>query len=260
MQFNNLLLSIEKNVAIISINRPNALNALNKNVLEELYFVFKGFVQDKGIKAVVLTGVGDKSFIAGADIKEMSELNSVEARLFSDLGHLVTSQIESLDIPVIAAVNGYALGGGCEIALACDIIYASKNAKMGQPEVNLGLIPGFGGCERLQRLVGKMRAKELIFTGNIINAQRAYEIGLVAEVFEPEDLLEKAKEVAFIISKKSPLAIMQAKRAIEYGADCDLKVANELEKHSFSFMFGTNDAKEGMKAFIEKRKPDFKGD
>jgi enoyl-CoA hydratase len=197
--------------------------------------------------------------VAGADIAEMAKLTPTEAREFAGAGHRVFHQMEALAIPTIAAVNGFALGGGCELALCCDLIYASEKAKFGLPEVGLGVIPGFGGTQRLTRLVGRVRAKEMIFTGEMIDAAKAREIGLALDVLPPDKLMEHCRAVADKMMKKGPLAIAQAKRVIEYGADGDLRSANELERQGFSMLFGSEDQREGMAAFLEKRPPVFKG-
>jgi enoyl-CoA hydratase len=210
-------------------------------------------------RALVVTGAGDKAFVAGADIAAMSKLGPVEARLFAELGHRVLERLGRLPIPTIAAVNGYALGGGCELALACDLVYASERARFGQPEVALGLIPGFGGTQRLTRRVGIGRALEMVLTGDQYDAQRARAIGLALDVVPAERLLEHARDQGRKIASKGPLAVAQAKRAIHAGADADLHVANELERQAFAALFGTEDAKEGMRAFVEKRPAAFKG-
>jgi enoyl-CoA hydratase len=214
---------------------------------------------DRTLRALILTGAGEKAFVAGADIAEMSQMTVAQAREFTGLGHLVFSMLENLQLPTIAAVNGFALGGGCELALSCDMIYASERAKFGQPEVNLGVIPGFGGTQRLTRLVGRQRAKEMCFTGDVIDAPRAKEIGLVLETLPPDRLMTHCKDVAKKIASKGPLAIAQAKRVIEWGADADLRAANEMERQAFALCFGTEDQKEGMKAFMEKRPAKFLG-
>jgi enoyl-CoA hydratase len=258
--YENVKLERDGAIALITIDRPKALNALNSRTLTELEQVLEVLSLDRGIRAVIVTGSGEKAFVAGADIAEMSTLHPESARRFSALGHRVLEALEGLPCPVIAAVNGFALGGGCELALACDLIYASEKAKLGQPEVNLGVIPGFGGTQRLTRLVGKTRAKEMIYTGEMIDAAKAKEIGLVLEVLPPDGLLAHCREVAQRIASKGPLAVAQAKRAIEYGAEADLHRANELERQAFGVLFGTADQKEGMRAFIEKRSPTFTGE
>jgi enoyl-CoA hydratase len=246
-------------VATITLNRPEKLNALNKELLLELAAALEDVEKDMSVRAVVVTGAGEKAFAAGADIAAMSNMTAPEARAFAEIGHRVGARIEESRLPFIGAVNGFALGGGCELALACDFLYASENAKLGQPEVNLGVIPGFGGTQRLARRVGIGRARELCYTGDVIDAKEALRIGLVNAVFPLAELLDKARAAATKITEKGPLAIAQAKRALFRGADVPLSVANELEIQSFSALFGTEDQREGMKAFLEKRKAAFKG-
>lgn len=247
-------------VATVTIDRPAALNALDAATLEQLLAAFGEIARRQDVRVVVLTGAGDKAFVAGADIRAMSELSPREGRRFAELGLAVLAAIEHLDAPVIAAVNGFALGGGTELALACDLVYASAKAKFGQPEVNLGVIPGFGGTQRLPRLVGRNVGKELVFTGGMITAERAYQLGLVNAVFPPEELLARVYEVARTIAEKAPLAIAAAKRAINEGIDLPLASGLALEKAAFASLFATDDQREGMKAFLEKRKPDFRGE
>jgi len=249
----------EDGVAVLTVNRPKQLNALDVRTLEEIEGVLATLASGSTARALVLTGAGDKAFVAGADIAAMSRLGPVEARLFAELGHRVLERLEALPIPTIAAVNGYALGGGCELALACDLVYASERARFGQPEVALGLIPGFGGTQRLARRVGIGRALEMILTGDPIDGKKAKEIGLALEVVPPEELLELARSQGRKIASRGPLAVAQAKRSVHAGADADLRVANELERQAFAALFGTQDAREGMKAFLEKRAAVFKG-
>lgn len=248
----------EDKIAIIKMDRPEALNALNSKVLSDLNEVVKQVQNDDDVSAVIITGEG-RAFVAGADIREMLDKNPIEARDFTQLGQSVFKDIENINKPVIAAVNGVALGGGCELALACDIILASENAKLGFPEVGLGIHPGFGGTQRLPRLIGKARAKELIFTANILNANVAERIGLVNKVVPPDKLLEDAKALANKIARQAPLAIRLAKSAINKGCEMDLDTGLAYEVESVSIAFSTNDSKEGMKAFTERRKPNFKG-
>ncbi|MGZ3458262.1 MAG: enoyl-CoA hydratase/isomerase family protein [Archangium sp.] len=247
----------EDAIAILTIDRPKALNALNSKTLQELESALSSLPPTA--RALIITGGGDKAFVAGADISEMVSISAAQAREFAALGHRVFHMLEQLPIPTIAAVNGFALGGGCELALACDLIYASEKAKLGLPEVSLGVIPGFGGTQRLTRAVGKMRAKELVFTGERLDAAKAKEIGLVLEVLPAEQLLPHCKAVAGKMIKNGPLAVSQAKRVIEFGADQDLRAANELERQGFAVLFGSQDQKEGMKAFLEKRTANFSG-
>lgn len=252
-------LDIDGAVAVLTIDRPKALNALNRQVLEEMEEAIARVSHDAALRALIVTGGGEKAFVAGADIGEMQSYTTAQALLFAQLGHRVLGALEALHVPTIAAVNGFALGGGCELALSCDLVYASEKAKLGLPEVTLAVIPGFGGTQRLTRLLGKARAKELIFTGEMIDAAKAKEIGLVLEVLPPADLLPHCKKVAATIAKRGPLAVAQAKRVIEHGADLPLKDACELERQAFALLFGTADQREGMKAFLEKRPAEFKG-
>jgi enoyl-CoA hydratase len=246
-------------VATVVIDRPKALNALDERTLRELIAVFTSLEGAAGLRCVIVSGAGDKAFVAGADIAAMAGLGPREARAFAELGHELGDRIETLAVPVIAAVGGFALGGGCELALACDFIYASTNAKFGQPEVNLGVIPGFGGTQRLARRVGIGRARELIYTGAIISADEALRIGLINAVVEPAALMSRVRAVAETISQKGPLAVADAKRAMRLGADMPLAEAHELERHLFAGLFATADQKEGMKAFVEKRPARFEG-
>ena len=259
MSFNNLLIEIADGTAIVTINRPAALNALTAEVLEELSAAFAELAHDASVACVILTGSGAKAFVAGADIAAMQSLDAVSAGSFARLGHEVLNAIENFPKPVVAAVNGFALGGGCELAMACDIRIAAENARFGQPEVNLGVIPGFGGTLRLTRLVGKGRAKELIFTGDMINAQEAYRIGLANKVVAAEELLATAREMATKIASKAPVAVRFAKEAIDNGMEMDLDRAGRFESNLFGICFATVDQKEGMQAFLEKRPAKFIG-
>lgn len=254
----NVILKEENGIAEVTINRPKALNALNSETLKELGSVIDDISVNDNIKAVIITGSGEKSFVAGADIAQMSKLNSIEATKFSRLAQNVFSQIEDLPKLVIAAVNGFALGGGCELAMSCDIRFASKKAKFGQPEVNLGILPSFGGTQRLPRLVGKGIAKELIFSADMISSDEAYRIGLVNKIYEPDELLSKSKEFAQKVMNKSPWGVKLAKASINNGLDVDLEAGLKYEANSFGLCFSTEDQKEGMKAFLEKRKANFK--
>jgi enoyl-CoA hydratase len=257
--YETILVAREGNVATITLNRPDKLNAINVTLLRELFHVVVDLAADKEVRCAILTGAGDKAFAAGADIGAMKEMTAAEARTFAHLGHALGERIESTSIPIIAAVNGFALGGGCELALACDFIYASDKAKLGQPEVNLGVIPGFGGTQRLSRRVGVGLARELCYTGDVLSAEEALRIGLVNAVIPHAQLLAKAQETAAKIASKGPLAIGQCKRVIYRGADVALPVANELEAQAFAALFGSSDQREGMAAFIEKRKAVFTG-
>ena len=266
MDFQNIRLELEGAVAVLTIAREKQLNALNLATLREMEQALHSLAakadapsDEAPVRALIVTGAGDKAFVAGADVAEMASMSPVQARAFSGLGHAVFGMLEALQIPTIAAVNGYALGGGCELALACDLIYASQKAKFGQPEVNLGVIPGFGGTQRLTRLLGRQRAKELCFTGDTVDAAHSKEIGLALDVLPPDRLMEHCREVAFRIASKGPLAVSQAKRVIEWGADADLRAASEMERQAFALLFGTDDQKEGMRAFLEKRPARFAG-
>lgn len=254
-----VLFENEDGIGIVTINRPKALNALNKEVLVNLGKIMDEVAADSSVKVVIITGSGEKSFVAGADITEMQPLTAVEGREFGRLGQAVNSKIEKLPQPVIAAVNGFALGGGCELAMACDIRIASENAKFGQPEVSLGIPPGFGGTQRLPRLVGKGRAKELLFTGDMIDATEAYRVGLVNKVVAPADLMDIARAMAQKITAKAPIAVQLCKVAVNEGLEMGLESGVSYEAEVFGLCFATEDQKEGMKAFTEKRKPSFVG-
>lgn len=256
MEFKSLVIEKKESVGIIKINRPESLNALNIETLGEIREAVTVLNNDDEVKVIIFTGEG-KAFIAGADIKQMKDMNENDAREFCNLGQKIFDIIENLDKPVIAAVNGFALGGGCELAMACDIRIASENAKFGQPEVNLGIIPGFGGTQRLSRLVGKGIAKELIFTGDIIDAQAALRIGLINKVVSPENLLPEAIAMAEKIASKGPAAIMIAKSVINRGLEVDLATGLTIERDGFVQCVASGEAKEGMEAFVAKRKPNW---
>lgn len=259
MTYENLLIQIDSGIAIITINRPKAMNALNEKTLLELQDIFASVAEDVAVKVVILTGSGEKAFVAGADIAAMQPLSALEARQFAKLGHRVMSAIERCPKPVIAAVNGFALGGGCELALGCDIRIVAENARFGQPEVNLGVIPGFGGTQRLARLIGKGRALELILTGEMIDAAEAYRIGLANKVVPLDQLLDTTKKMASAIISKGSYAVQLAKEAVHNGLELDLDRANQYEAELFGLCFATADQKEGMEAFLEKRQAEFKG-
>ncbi len=259
MKYENIVCEIKNTSAVVSINRPKALNALNPQTLTELHNCLETLGKDEEVAVVILTGGGEKSFVAGADISHMQSLNSLEAAGFAKLGHKVARILEDIPQPVIAAVNGFALGGGCELAIACDIRYASDNAKFGQPEVNLGVIPGFGGTQRLPRLIGKGLANELLFSGNIIDAEEALRIGLVNKVFPQSELLDKCLELAETIASRGPLAVRLCKEAVNNGVEMDLNRACQYEADLFALCFASSEQKEGMLAFLEKRAPNFKG-
>ena len=259
MEFKNLLLETVEGVATLTVNRPQALNALNGEVLAELECAFYAIDKDPAIKVVILTGAGEKAFVAGADIKEMAEMNSYQGHQHGLKGQRVVQAMEKMAKPVIAAVNGYALGGGLELALGCDFIYASEKARVGFPEVTLGIMPGFGGTQNLARLIGPNRAKELVLTGKMVTAQKACEWGLVNEVFPAEELLAKAKEAAATIAGVGSLGVAYAKDALVNGLNMTKEDGFRYEASLFGVLFSTEDQKEGMGAFVEKRKAQFKG-
>jgi enoyl-CoA hydratase len=259
MEFQNLLIETTDGVAVLTINSPRTLNALNSEVLGELECALYELDRDYAVKAAILTGAGEKAFVAGADIKEMSAMTAFEAHQFGLKGQRVMMMIEKMAKPVIAAVNGYALGGGLELALACDFIYASEKAKVGFPEVTLGIMPGFGGTQNLARLIGPNRANELIFTGKMIDAAKAQSWGIVNEVFPPEELLARARETAGAITKVGTLGVAYAKNSIANGLNMTKEDGFRYEASLFGVLFATEDQKEGMGAFVEKRKAEFKG-
>lgn len=250
---------MEERLAIVTVDRPEALNALNSAVLGELTMTFEHLSMAADVGAIILTGAGDKAFVAGADIKEMAGLSGVEMQRFSEAGRRLGDAISACPKPVIAAVNGFALGGGCELAIACDIRIASDRAKFGQPEVNLGIIPGFGGSQRLPRLVGPGWAAELVFTGDRIDAARAERIGLVNRVVPHARLLEEAKVLAGKILAKGPAAIALAKACLRAAQEMPLSAGLSFETAAFGLVGTTDDKVEGMKAFLEKRAPSWKG-
>jgi enoyl-CoA hydratase len=260
MSYKNLLVEVEDGIAFVKINRPKALNALNRETLLELQQALKELKGKKDAQIVVLTGEGEKAFVAGADIAEMKDMNPTEALAFSRLGHETLGMIENFTKPVIAAVNGYALGGGLEIALSCDFIYVSETAKLGVPEVTLGIFPGFGGTQRLSRLIGKGRAKELIYTGKMIDAQEAYNQGIANKVFPADRLMEEVTQTARTIAQNGPMAVSMAKDVVNAGYDMGAEEGEVIEITAWSNSFATHDQKEGMAAFLEKRKPQFKGE
>ena len=260
MSYENIIFETDENVAIIKFNRPKSLNAVNTEVLAELADALNNIEHDSNIGALILTGEGEKSFVAGADVSQMVNLSPIQLRKFSRDGQDVLFALEELPIPVIACVNGFALGGGTEIAMACDFIYASEKAKFGQPEITLGVIPGFGGTQRLSRLVGKSLAKELCMTGVIISAQEAKEIRLVNKVFSPEKLWEETMKVAKGMAGKGKVSMRATKQCIDRGYDVDLHSGSYMESDAFALCMASPDGKEGMTAFLEKRKPEFKGD
>ncbi|MBW2038899.1 MAG: enoyl-CoA hydratase/isomerase family protein [Deltaproteobacteria bacterium] len=260
MGYKNLVLEVEEGIALLKINRPKVLNALNRETLLELQQALKEVQGRADVQVVILTGEGEKSFVAGADIAEMKDMTPVEARAFSRLGHAALGMIENLKRPIIAAVNGYALGGGMEIALACDFIYASEKAKLGVPEVTLGIFPGFGATQRLPRLIGKGRAKELIFTGEMVDAQKAYSLGIVNKVFPHDTFLEEVKKTARKIAHNGPVAVSMAKESVNAGYDLGTEEGEAIEITTWANCFATYDQKEGMGAFLDKKKPQFRGE
>ena len=259
MEYSTLLYTVDDGVAVITINRPKALNALNSAVMADFTDLLPKIAVDEAVKVVIITGSGEKSFVAGADITEMQKMSAIEGRNWGKLGQAVFDKVEKLPQPVIAAVNGFALGGGCELSMACDIRIAAENALFGQPEVGLGITPGFGGTQRLSRLVGKGIAKELIFTATNIDAQEAYRIGLVNKVVPAAELMAAAQKLAKKIMSKSSVAVQLCKAAINEGLNVDLESGIAYEAAVFGLCFATDDQKEGMTAFVEKRKPAFTG-
>ncbi len=259
MEMNNITCEIDKNIGVVTVNRPKALNALNPETLAELYELFGDLAEKDELVGVIITGAGEKAFVAGADISVMQEYDALAGRDFGKLGHRTLDAIASFPKPVVAAVNGFALGGGCELALACDIRICSDNAKFGQPEVNLGVIPGFGGTQRLPRLVGTGHGLELLLTGDMIGAEEACRIGLVNRVVTQEQLLPECITIMEKIGQKGPIAVKLCKEVVKSGIDMDIARACQYEADLFGVCFASDDQKEGMKAFLEKRKAEFKG-
>lgn len=259
MAYENLLVHDEGAVKTITVNRPQALNALNPATLEALLQCCEDVRQNPDVRCVVVTGAGEKAFIAGADIAAMVPMSALEGRAFARCGQRVMQLFEELPVPVIAAVNGFALGGGMELALACDLIIASATAKFGQPEINLGIIPGFGGTQRLARRIGIAAARLMIYSGDAIGAGEALRLGLVNRVVNPGDLMPEVQKLAAALAGKAPVALQQAKAAINVGADVDLQDGCRYEAEAFAVTFGSEDRLEGMRAFLDKRRPAFKG-
>ncbi|NLG33577.1 MAG: short-chain-enoyl-CoA hydratase [Syntrophomonadaceae bacterium] len=259
MDYENLIVSKSGRTAIVTINRPSVLNALNKDTLLELLQVTPILEQDNEVDVVVITGAGEKAFVAGADIAYMQSLTAMEGRAFGILGNKVFRNIEQLNKPVIAAVNGFALGGGCELAMCCDFRLASNRARFGQPEVGLGITPGFGGTQRLARLVGPGMAKQILFTGQPIDADNALRIGLVNMVTDPDTLMDTVLSIANTICQQGQLAVRLCKSAVNEGMQSDIDRGMTIEADAFGLCFSTQDQKEGMQAFLEKRKPQFTG-
>jgi enoyl-CoA hydratase len=260
MAYENILVERTPPYAVITLNRPRQLNALSHATLQEISQELDGLKADDSIRAIIITGSGDRAFAAGADIAELEALESAqEGYEHSRDAHQIIFQMEALPKPVIMAVNGYALGGGCELAMGGDIILAAENARFGQPEINLGIIPGFGGSQRMPRLIGRTRALELIFTGDHITADEAYRLGLVNRVVPAAELMPSAIALANKIAEKAPLAIAIAKRAVYEGLETTPRGGNELEMRLFGEAIGTEDRREGTQAFLEKRKPEWRG-
>ena len=259
MDFKLIIYEKGDGIATITLNRPEALNAFSKEVVSEVLEALGDAGKDENVRVVVLTGAGEKAFSAGADIKTMIGMNALKARDLSLMGEGLCRALESLEKPVIAALNGYALGGGLEVAMACDLRIASENARMGQTEINIGLIPGWGGTQRLTRLVGRTKAKELVFTGRMIDAKTAEQLGIVNMVVPADKFRETVRQFALDLAAKAPVALKVAKALIDKGAEIGLDSALALEREGFGVVASTEDLQEGVKAFTEKRKPLFKG-
>jgi enoyl-CoA hydratase len=259
MEFKYIIYEKNEGVATITLNRPEALNAFSKEVVEEILHALEDVKTDEAVRVVVLTGAGEKAFSAGADIKAMVGMTALKARELSFMGERLCVGLENLEKPVIAAINGYALGGGLEVAMSCDLRIASENAKMGQTEINIGLIPGWGGTQRLTRLVGMTKAKEMVFTGRIIDAKTAEQIGIVNMVVPADKFRETVSQFAKDLASKAPVALKVAKALINKGSDIGLESALALEREGFGVVGSSEDLKEGVSAFTEKRKPVFKG-
>jgi enoyl-CoA hydratase len=259
MAYDNLLFEVSEKIARITFNRPNVLNALNRKTMDELGDCLKKVRADDDIRVLILTGAGEKAFIAGADINELSQQTPVDGREFTLYGQEIIHRLETLGKPAIAALNGFALGGGCELALACTLRIASRNAKLGQPEVKLGIIPGYGGSQRLPRLCGKGVAHELILTGEMISAEEAWRVGLVNRVLDSSELLATAEAIAKKIIANAPLAVKYAMEAVEHGMEMPQEEGLYLEATLFGLCCATQDMREGTRAFLEKRAPKFEG-
>lgn len=259
MEFETIQVSHDGGVTRLTLNRPKQLNALNQQLFRELEQILDQVAEDPAVRVVVITGAGERAFAAGADIREFEAMGPVEALEFSRNTQRVLRKLETLSKPTIAAVNGFALGGGCELMMACDIAYAADSAKIGQPEITLGIIPGGGGTQRLPRLLGKQKAKELVLTGEALSAEEAHRLGLVSKVVPAADLMAEVQALCGKLLSKGGVALRMAKEAIELGSETDLTAGMEIEAKSWSVCFTTQDRLEGVKAFLEKRKPNFKG-
>jgi enoyl-CoA hydratase len=259
MAYENIIYEEEEKIATITFHRPKALNAINSALLQEFSNALARVAANPAIRVLILTGSGEKAFVAGADITELATFNALEGKMFAAAGHAVIGQLQSLSIPVIAAVNGFALGGGSEIALAADFIYASDAARFGFPEINLGIIPGFGGTQRAPRLIGKNMAKEMIFTGKMISAEEARAIGMVNRVCPANDLMDDVRKTAAVIAGKGIVSLRAAKEAVNRGYDVDLATGCAIEIDAFALCMASRDAGEGTGAFLEKRKAVFRG-
>ncbi|MBI4459830.1 MAG: enoyl-CoA hydratase/isomerase family protein [Acidobacteria bacterium] len=259
MPYENLLLETSEHIAVLTLNRPKVLNALNTRTIEELHACFESFRQNPEIRAVIVTGAGDRAFAAGADLNELATYSPLQARECSLRGQAVFQKIESLGKPTIAAIHGFALGGGCELALACSIRIATPAARLGQPEVKLGIIPGYGGSQRLPRLIGKGMALQMILTGEPLSAEQALQWGLVNQLVPPEQLLPTAREIAKKIIANAPLAVQYSLEAIHHGYEASFEHGSLLESAFFGMIFATDDMREGIRSFLEKRAPQFRG-
>jgi enoyl-CoA hydratase len=259
MSFETLLVDRDGPVATVTINRPKVLNALNTQTINEIERVMLDLRQDDGVRAIVLTGAGEKAFVAGADINELAVLSPAEGQRHGRRGQAVFDQVERLGKPVIAAINGFALGGGCELAMACTLRIAADTARLGQPEINLGIIPGYAGSQRLPRLIGKGRALEILLSGEMVSAARAYEIGLVNKVVPATELIAEAKRAASTLAAKAPLAVRYILEAVNHGVEMPLADGQFLEASLFGLIASSDDMKEGTKAFLEKRSPSWRG-
>ena len=259
MAYENLLLEQGDGYAVVTLNRPKVMNALNRALLAELEDIFSALGKDTGVRTIILTGAGEKAFAAGADISELTTLNAAEGQQFARRGQAVLRKIETCGKPVIAAIQGFALGGGCELAMACTMRIASERARLGQPEVKLGLLPGYGGTQRLPRLVGKGAALKLLLTGDMVSAEEAFRIGLVDEVVPAEALMPRAETLARAIAQQAPLAVAGCLRAVESGYDLPIEAGLELEASLFGLACATEDKAEGTRAFLEKRAPAWRG-